>query len=408
MNVVSAPISQDLTVHVVRDLDALEALKPEWNAVHARDAQAGVFLSWDWMMQGFRANKGRFSVLVARGDGISDAIVGILPLKSRLHWSRSRSEFQTQYEAGGRLIWSEYTGFICDPDWEAETLPAFASALGQMPWMSFAMRYVDQTDRIKLFRKSFPKSAFSTALKPYLINKGQTNNLVSPQVALPTDFDQFLKSALSANSRQKFRRTERKHLETGDLHLTGTSSATIEAHLGILLKFWMTKWEPLKGRSAAAKTAGNYRKIVEAAFATNTLFLPVLWRGDRPIGALAHILDRKLKKVHFIVVGRDLEFDAPYVGQILHLGSIEWAIAHGYRVYDFSHGNEPYKYSYGTTDVETQFLTVQRRTADRGTVFDDANTTEAVARIQTFIKAKKYDRAVQGCEQIVATLNADT
>ena len=35
---------RDMTVHLVRDLDELEALGPEWDALHALDPQAGAFL----------------------------------------------------------------------------------------------------------------------------------------------------------------------------------------------------------------------------------------------------------------------------------------------------------------------------------------------------------------------------
>ncbi|WP_235952755.1 GNAT family N-acetyltransferase [Alterinioella nitratireducens] len=398
-------ISQDLTVHLLRSLSEVEDLRADWTELHRRDPQAGLFLSWDWMMRGFRDNPGRFTVLVARADAVSDQVVAILPLKSRVHWSRSKSEFQTQYQAAGRLIGGEYTGFICDPDWEEVALPALAQTLDQMPWTTLSLRYVDQIDRIKAFRAGFARAEYSTRFRPYLINKGETDNLVSPQVTLPDSFDAFLNEGLSANSRQKFRRLERKHLNTGELHLTDTGAETFDAHLEILLEFWGRKWIPKKGAATAAKAADMYRRTLRAGLETDTLFLPVLWRGDTPLGALGHILDHEQKTVHFIVAGRDVDADVPFAGQILHLGSIEWAIAHGYRVYDFCHGNEPYKYSYGTTDKETRYLTVQRREALGARAFDRDNTPEALLRVQDQIKAKKYDLAMRACAQLIASFS---
>jgi len=401
MNVLARDISQDLTVHVIRDLDELYALQAEWERLHAEDKQAGVFLSWNWLVQGFQAKPDRFTVLVARSDGLSDRLVGILPLKSRVHWSGSKSQLQTQYEAGGRLIWSEYTGFICAPDWEGLVLAAFAKALAQMPWSTLSLRYIDQVERAELFRKAFPKTEFSRSYRPYLINKGTTNNLLCPQVDLGESFDAFLVTALSANSRQKFRRAERKHLETGELHFTETGQADFETNLDTLMGFWRSKWEPIRGKAMTAKVAYSYQNMLRAALAADVLFMPVLWHGDRPLGVLAHVLDRKLSKVHFIMVGRDLEFDAPYVGQILHLASIEWSIAHGYRTYDFCHGDEPYKYSYGTSDRETKFLSIKRRSNKADHCFDEANIGDALIRIRGFLSANQYDRAASACDQII-------
>jgi CelD/BcsL family acetyltransferase involved in cellulose biosynthesis len=406
MNVLTRDISQDLTIHVIRHLDELLSLKSEWETLHVGDIQSGVFLSWDWLLQGFKARPDRFTVLVARSDDLSDRLVGILPLKSRVHWSRSKSQLQTQYEAGGRLIWSEYTGFICAPDWERPVLEAFANALAQMPWSTLSLRYIDQIERAELFRKAFPKADFSRSYKPYLINKGTTNNLLCPQVDLGESFDAFLVAALSANSRQKFRRAERKHLETGELHFTETDQSNFETNLDILMGFWRSKWEPIRGKAMTAKVAYSYQNMLRAALAADVLFMPVLWRGDRPLGVLAHVLDRKLSKVHFIMVGRDLEFDAPYVGQILHLASIEWSIAHGYRTYDFCHGDEPYKYSYGTSDRETKFLTLKRRSTKADLCFDDANIGDALIRIRGFLGAKQYDRAESACDQIIDAISA--
>lgn len=406
MNVLARDISQDLTVHVIRDLDELRALQAEWDVLHAEDKQAGVFLSWNWLVQGFRAKPDRFTVLVARSDGLSDRLVGILPLKSRVHWSRSKSELQTQYEAGGRLLWSEYTGFICAPDWEGPVLEAFAKALAQMPWSTLSLRYIDQLERAELFRKAFPKSDYSRAYKPYLINKGTTNNLLCPRVNLEEDFDTFLSTALSANSRQKFRRAERKYLETGELHFTETDPSSFERNLDILMGFWRSKWEPVRGKAMASKVASSYKNMLRAASAANVLFMPVLWQGDRPLGVLAHILDREQSTVHFIIVGRDLAFDAPYVGQILHLGSIEWAIAHGFRTYDFCHGDERYKYSYGTSDRETKFLSIKRRSNTAVSSFDDANIAEAMIRMRGFLSAKQYDLAASACDQIIDAVSA--
>lgn len=401
MNMAARNASQDLSVAFLRNLGEIERIRPQWDALHAQDPLSGVFLSWQWMMEGFRQSEGRFVVLVARSRQKMGQVVGILPLKARVHWSRSRQELQTQYQAGGRLIGSEYTGFLCDPAYETQVLAGFARCIAELPWVSLSLRYVDQEERIRLFRAAFPKESFDAKFKPYRINKGETNNLVSPQVSLPQSFDAYLAEKLSANFRKSFRRRERAHLLTGDVHFTVADRDSFESHVDILLNFWMGKWAPVKGRATAGKVAQNYRRTLAAGLKTGTLFLPVLWQGDRPLGALGHILDHEHGRVHFIVAGRDTEASVDYIGQFLHLGSIEWAIAHGYGTYDFCHGDEPYKFSYGAEDLQMSYLSVKRKDLDGRAVLDPNCTRDALLRLKDFMAGDRLDAAMRLADQLI-------
>ena len=118
-----------LQVDIVDTPDAFDALAPAWRRLQARDMESTVFLTWDWLALAFRQNPWRWSVLVVRDPVDSDEAICIVPLKYRTHWSRSQQEFQTQLEAGGRLLFSEYTGFLCDPSQEEAGLAA--AILGQ-------------------------------------------------------------------------------------------------------------------------------------------------------------------------------------------------------------------------------------------------------------------------------------
>jgi CelD/BcsL family acetyltransferase involved in cellulose biosynthesis len=401
MNMATRHVTEDLSVALLRDINDVEGLRSEWDALHSQDPLSGVFLSWHWMMEAFRGNSGRYVVLVARSKQQMGQVVGILPLKSRVHWSRSQKALQTQYHAGGRLIWSEYTGFLCNPAFETQVLDRFARTFSELPWVSLSMRYVDQEERIELFRAAFPKETFEAKFKAYRINKGETNNLVSPQVDLPETFEAYLAEKLSTKFRKQFRRFERIHLLTGDLHFTVADEETFGSHIKILLDFWMLKWAPVKGLSTAKKAAANYRRTLQAGLNTGTLFLPVLWKGDQPLGALGHILDPDLRKVHFIVVGRDTDTRAGYIGQFLHLGSIEWAIAHGYRLYDFCHGDEPYKFSYGAENADLKYLSIKRKDLESGEVLDPYCARDALIRIKRFLESDQTDAALQACNQLI-------
>ena len=379
--------------------------RQDWQALEQIDPQASVFLSWDWMAEAFRDTLYRWSVIVVRKATPAAEIVCIVPLKYRVHWSNSRQEFQTELQAAGRLLWSEYTGFVCAPDHERDGLIAAAAKLARMPWVKLSMRYVGQHERCRIFTDALTENGFSVRYKEYLINQKQTNNLKCPQIDLPQDFDDYLKTQISRNKRQQYNRFKRRHLDTGEYHITAGNDATLESDLDALLKFWKTKWRDQKGAALAERVAQNYRDILSAAHRTGNLFLPVLRQGDTPLGALGHIVDHRKGMVHFILVGRDTGAQEHFVGAALHFFSIEWAIAQGYAVYDFCHGDEPYKYGYGAQDIELLYFEARRKELSPDAVFDSLSLGAALKRMETFIEEGRTSRAARGCAQLAKLLS---
>lgn len=110
------------------------ALREAWERLYQADPESTVFLSWPWLNQAFQDNLYRWSVLVVRKRDTSGDIIAALPLKYRVHWSRSRQELQTELEAGGRLVRSAYTGVLCHPEYETAALQALAARLTHLPW----------------------------------------------------------------------------------------------------------------------------------------------------------------------------------------------------------------------------------------------------------------------------------
>ena len=145
----AATRNDTLRFEVAGDPHALDRLAPDWSELLARDADAGVFLSPDWLIPGFHAHPGRWRVFALRD--ITGNLLCVLPVKYRLHWSASRNQFQTQIEAGGRLAWGEYTGFVCDPDRETLALQGMARHVAALPWKTFSLRYEPTERRAQTF-----------------------------------------------------------------------------------------------------------------------------------------------------------------------------------------------------------------------------------------------------------------
>lgn len=394
-----------LYVEVVDTLAGFRALRPAWERLQATDPEGCAFLDWEWMALAFADNAFRWSVLVARAEKGSGDVLCILPLKYRVHWSRSREEFHTEIEPGGRLLWSEYTGFLCHPSFETQGIEAVAAKLAQLPWVRLSMRYVAQERRARMFVSAMEKLGCVGGFRDYMINKGTTNNLICPQVSLPSDFDAFLENQVSANRRQKWRRFLRRRVDNGDVqfHVAGGSNA--EEHVSVLLNNWFGCWEEEKGTSTARQTAQNYFDVLMAAHEQGNLFLPSLKRGDHTLGALGHVMDPVRGRMHFIVAGRDVEAKDPFIGAALHFYSIRWAIENDFAIYDFCHGNEEYKYSFGAEDFETMYFVLRRASYNPHLAFDSIGTGEALGRVERFIRDGKSEQAARACNQLARLLS---
>lgn len=390
--------ARPLPLHV-EEIDSFEGfagLQPAWTALLERDPASGLFLSWPWLAEAFVRHPGRWKVLAVREAVRNGRYLCFLPLKLRLHWSRSEQLLHTQIDPGGRLGFSEYTGFLCDPVEEERAIPALARHLAGRPWADLALRYEPTGRRSALFAAAFPPEAFRTVWQPYRINGGSTNNLLCPGIDLPDSYERYLETSPGSNTRQKLRRFARKYLDSGEMRLSFADAASFPRDLDSMMGFWRAKWAPLKDPDNLAALEANYRQMMADSLRLDALVMPVLWRGDQPLGAMGGIADHARGHLVFAVSGRDPGSDDPAIGLLLHAAAIRWAIERGFRRYDFGHGDEPYKYTFGAKDRETYNLGITRRDR-RAEVFDPFCLPEALRRAR--------DAAEQGrTEQTLAIL----
>lgn len=390
----------DLTLAEVDTWDGFVALRPAWERLESRDPEGTVFLSWAWLAEAFRNNPGRWRVLALhRGADL----VCVLPLKYRVHWSTDQRAFQSEIEAGGRLLWSEYTGFLCDRDCEVAAIPALARHLQSLPWSRLSLRYVLCDRRADLLLGAFPADTFSARHRDYRINGGATDNLACPQVALPADYETYLADSLGSNTRRNFRRFMQRRIDGGGLRVSLADAASFERDIRVLLDIWRQRWQHQKGAELTARVASSYHKVMRAALDLGLLHLPVLWDGDAPLGALGHVLDPRHRRMHCIVSCRDGGAGVRNVGFMLHAHSIRWAIGNGYRVYDFCHGDEAYKFDFGARARRVGYVSVRRR-GDGADRFDALCRAEALRRSIRFLDAGRTEDATAGCRQILRFL----
>ena len=198
---------------------------------------------------------------------------------------------------------------------------------------------------------------------------------------------------------------EKRFLETGKVQLVDTSPDLFKAHLAILLSMWSEAELARRGKALSSRAKEGLQRLLSEANDAGVLFMPMLVEDGQPLGVLAHLVDRDLGRVH-AVQGGLAPSDVP-VQTILHMASIEWAIAHGFGQYDFGQVEAADAARFGAGERKLRSLSIRRRVPARGQALDSANAAEALTRVLGHIRAGRQDQAVTGCEQVIAALSAD-
>ena len=104
-----------------------------------------------------------------------------------------------------------------------------------------------------------------------------------------TDWDAYLET-LSANTRQKIRRLLKQVDTTGEYRISHSTPETIERDLNTFSSSGRPSGSPAKGDLVRYLVRSN-RAMLARSFKAGLLFLPTLWKGDRPLAALATMMD---------------------------------------------------------------------------------------------------------------------
>ncbi len=336
-----------MRIDIIDGLQAFAELRPAWEAVYDADPEAQFFLSWTFLSGHFRSLSDSWFVLAARPDENRSDYVAFFPLRIRTAERKDGGFFNHVFMAGNYV--ADYTGLICRPEFEEQAIPALASCVRQLNWTELHFENVMVSQRrFELFVQRFAKHDFELRELDRRKPDG-IDNSICPVATLGADWDAYLDNKLSASTRQKIRRLLRQLDESTDFRITHATAETIDRDIDILFRFWVERWGAGKGKRLA-RIVKTHRAALKTACAAGSLFMPVLWKEDRPLGVLASLMDERKKAVLFLIGARDETFNSPPPGVLLHAHSIRHAIANGYTTYDFLRGNEPYKYSFGAEE----------------------------------------------------------
>lgn len=387
-------------VDIIDDIEELRCQEENWRSVHQADPDGQYFLSWTWMVNWLDLIDDQWLVLAVKPEADAQSYVAYFPVQLWSQFDVDRGFFNTIRMGGS--YYAGYTGFLCDPAYDESAIPALAVALRRLNWMAISVdRVAVSQPRLDLFLDAFSSTEFVTQLAESRSEDGKTDFTIFPYVALPDDWETYLKGHLGRTTRKHARRCM-KQIDNGELRVTHATAETIERDLDILLGLWETMFAPIKTEGATRLEIEHHRTMLRACFAAGEVFLPILWQGDKPIGARARLLDEKTGSVICLVGARDLSVQRPPPGFIIHLYSIRWAIENGFKTYDLQLGNYDYKYDYGPEERRIVNRSIKTKSQQnlRGKI-EPRSVPFVFAMAQRFAAGGQASQAAKGCRQIL-------
>jgi len=390
-----------MKIDIIDDLQTFNQVRENWDFVYEADPHANFFLSWVWLVGWLQMVAESWLILAVKPEAKDSSYVAFFPLKLILEQQDDGSFYTQLYMAGNSI--ADYTGFLSLPAYEQEVIPAFASYIQQqLVWSSFDIQNFLGTDqRMFFFLKCFSEKQFKFSQHRIINNGENTDNYIAPYVLLTDDWEQYLQNNVGSNTRQKIRRFFRKIESSDEFRITHVDPDNVDSHIDILLSLWESKWKDKKGNKCDQIMA-YIRQILYHSFENNCLYLPVLWKGDKPLCAIANFIDVHQKTMLFVITGRDETFKNLPTGLILHANAIRYAIQNGFKVYDFLRGNEEYKYSFGAKERRIQHIVAKYKTSQNRKL-DIRILPSAIKLTIQYHQENKLTEAEQGYRQILET-----
>lgn len=392
---------ETMRVDVITTREELNRLRKNWDDLYEKDPEAQFFLSWTFLSSYVRRYEDAWSILAARPGPPGSPYVALLPLRLRTRLNKKTGFCHNEINMAGNYA-ADYAGIVCSPGYAQRAIPALARHLMKMNWAKLHLENLRMSEKRRRLLLDNLVDKRLTAQKVARFNKtDNVDNCVCPATELPGDWDSYLERKTSSNTRQKIRRFLRKLDGSDEFRITNADASTIDRDIGIILEMWRIKWAPRKGSLLPGLIRSN-RILFKDAFESGTLFLPILWQRDKPLGGLAFLVDDVKKTMLFHLAGRDETANDIPSGLVLHAYCIRRAIEQGFRVYDFLRGNETYKYSYGVEETTIHCFLVKTRTGrNLGDRLDARSVGSVLEQATKFHEAGNLTNAENAYRQIL-------
>ncbi|MEP7215997.1 MAG: GNAT family N-acetyltransferase [Anaerolineaceae bacterium] len=314
-------------------------LRPAWEALHAAVPGATPFTHPAWhetWLQHFGAR----SVPVFLSFRVDQQLVGVAALDMAKGEARSLGDPNVR----------DYAGPLVAPGHEE------MAAAGLLEWLT-----EDLTRRVELWGLRGDGSfvgALMAVAGPMGWQAERIAEAVSPQMALPADFETYL-AGLSKNARHEIRRKLRNLAAAGTVSFeSATDPAAVSAQIPAFLELMRVSRDD-KDEFLAPAMEAFFRGVTETFASLGLLRLSSLKLDGVTI---AMTLAFESAETAFLYnSGYDPAFAALAAGLLSKVHAIRDSIARGKRTFDFLRGDEPYKAELGGQPLQIVTLTLRQR-----------------------------------------------
>ena len=312
--------------------DVFDTLGAEWNDLLSRSLTNVLFLTREWQKTWWRElGDGDLRVITMRDE--AGKLQGIAPLFFNPgDLGRTEGAF-----VGCREV-SDYLDFIFARDCEAECYQALVDCLSSADgpaWDVFSLCNIPESSPTLSRLVDLVQACGWRAEKKF--------EDVSPFIALPGSFEEYLAS-LEGKERRELQRKLRRAGEDVLVTVAG-DAAKLDQDMDDFLRLMVASM-PTKATFMTPRMAAFFHAIGRVMFEAGRLHLSFLEvRGERAATYLDFIYDNSV-----LVYNSGLDpykFAQLSPGQVLLGRLIEQAILEKRRVFDFLQGNEEYKYKLG-------------------------------------------------------------
>ncbi|HEY4250610.1 MAG TPA: GNAT family N-acetyltransferase [Roseomonas sp.] len=338
-----------LDVALVTQAAALEALRPEWEALWLQAPAATPFQSPAWLIPWWRhIGQGKLLTLVLREHG---ALVGLLP-------------FYVHGGEGSRRLFplgigtTDYLDAVAMPGREAAVMTAAFQQLAVL---------ADHFDIAEWPQLRPDATLLHTAPPGWMSQTGP--DVVCPATPLPRHLDD-LGSVVWRKTLRDLRTVRKRAGEAGTLRWVEAGAGSLDRIFDALLRLHAAHWQT-RGQSgvlAAPAVQAAHRAALPELARAGLLRLQSLHLDDAVIAVLYALIDpphRPARRIYLYISGFDPAFDRLSPGMLLIGHAMEQAVTEGFATLDFLRGQERYKYFWGAED-ETSFRRLLRPPAGAG------------------------------------------
>jgi CelD/BcsL family acetyltransferase involved in cellulose biosynthesis len=330
---------QNLTISVYENLERLEHLRPEWDALLAEYPYSTTFSTYEWLVPWWRAFGGKDRLLVVAFRHASSSLVG-LALLAVTTCGSPPFRLRLLRLMGDGSHDSDNLDLPVKPGFEdkfAESLLCFLESQRNSWELGEFNTMPPQSPAAKALRQFFAK-------KKWVVIEKQRPASAIP---LPATWEEYLE-LLSAKERGKIayysKRLEKKY-RTRFYKCESESELPVclEALFSLHRKRWQSAGQPGSFESAARRQF--YHDMGGLLLARGLLEFWLLDLNGRP--AAAQFGFRFGNTVSQLQEGFDREYSTDSVGYLLRARVIKELIAQGVRAYDFLGGQPGYKEKWG-------------------------------------------------------------